>query len=248
MADQRLNYLGILLGSGLLAAAVSGAVSLYLNRTTSLTFEIEQERLFVELVSSLSERHKSNSDLSFVWVVQNVLYPIYDDGDSSSETKFEKVLTSLVAQSSGNDLLDSPKTERGSESSQDVGKTNSPRSLIEQLQNAGELTQGTSSTDIREAFWGEFRLQYSDFLVSVYEDGNAEIVNELLKAIYLDASEKEAYRVNLYVCFTLSKLSNWSGNQELLSRFNQVTVEGEGNMRDDTYKLRCDAAKRSQNS
>jgi hypothetical protein len=89
-------------------------------------------------------------------------------------------------------------------------------------------------------FKGPDRLVASNRLTELYET-NPDAVIAALIANLLEADDELSYRVNLYICFTLSRIkSGWKGTEQQRDRVSKLT--NSKNYQDDTFKRRVDEA------
>lgn len=89
-------------------------------------------------------------------------------------------------------------------------------------------------------FKGPERLVASNQLTDLYEKNPDAVITALI-ANLREADDDLTYRVNLYICFTLSRIkSGWKGTEQQRDRVSKLT--NSKNYQDDTFKRRVDEA------
>ena len=84
------------------------------------------------------------------------------------------------------------------------------------------------------------RLLVSNRLIEMYKQNKTEVLNALINAI-LPESDKNSYRSNLYIAFTLGRIpGGWEGTDDQARAIEQL--KGHRNYRDPTFKKWVDAS------
>jgi hypothetical protein len=112
---------------------------------------------------------------------------------------------------------------------------------------AQEVPPAVTESDVNPAigelianFKGPDRLVASNRLTELYEKNPDAVITALI-ANLREADDELSYRVNLYICFTLSRItSGWKGTEQQRDRLSRLT--NSKNYQDDTFKRRVDEA------
>lgn len=101
--------------------------------------------------------------------------------------------------------------------------------------------EAANSKKLVALFDGPDRLRASNALAQLYESKPDETVAALIAGVIPESPQRNSYRVNLYVAFTLGRLRPfWKGTEaqrQTIKRLKQHT-----SYRDPTFKLRVDQA------
>lgn len=121
---------------------------------------------------------------------------------------------------------------------------NDPRAsaLVTSIKQSGTppSTQNQSPETLVNLFPGPDRRIAAQQLVELYSSQTKQVIDALIKGI-LPELDQNAYRVNLYIAYTLAMIKpHWSGTSSQLEELQKLTKNA--NYADKTFKLRVDQA------
>lgn len=99
-----------------------------------------------------------------------------------------------------------------------------------------------SAEKLVNKFSGSERKVASSDLVTLYKSSPESVVNALIAGIVADQSNKQSYRVNLYVAYTLANIpTKWRGTMDQKNKVEALRLT-HNYKNDKTFKLRVDQA------
>ena len=192
---------------------------------------------FVNVMSAVLRDQKETDEYGRLVFVTDVLFPLYGEDEQFSGIVLKMMEVPQATPSEDNvDAVQGSTLERV--------LTRDPNQIansavVQALIDEGKLLRKYDVDQLRDAFFGGYRLQASDQLIEQIEQGDTETVPLLISSIIREDARRE-YRVNLYIAFTLARTSSWTGSAADLEAIQGLI--NTPNYLDPTFKQHVDDA------
>ena len=186
----------LVLGSAVISAGISiGYHHFYIPRAELDAGKVQ----FVNVVSNVLRDQKETDEFGRLEFVTDILFPLYKDDDqfSSIVVKMMQVPENVSFEEDENFVQGSTLERVLTRKPNQIANSEVVQALIKE----GKLYQTYDIDLLRDTFFSGYRLQASDQLIQLIEQGDLQTVPLLIDSIVKDDVRRE-YRVNLYIAFT----------------------------------------------
>jgi hypothetical protein len=228
------SILAVVLGSAVISSGMSIAYQHFNSPKADRDARTVQ---FINVLSAVLRDQKETDEFGRLVFITDVLFPLYGEDE-----QFSGIVLKMMEVSEVTPTEDDADVVQGSTLERVLTRDPSQianSEVVQALVDEGKLLEIYDVDQLRDTFFGGYRLQASDQLIERIEQGDAETVSLLISSIVRNDARRE-YRVNLYIAFTLARTTSWTGSAADLEAIQGLV--NTPNYRDPTFKQHVDNA------